>query len=147
MDPPEPSGAVAHHALVAELSDAAIDALLAVAGPEAQSLVMSVELRHLGGALAAPQGGATSRLDAAYLLFALAMAPTPEFVAAGTEATRAVVAALAPWASRQHFLNFADHTIDVETAFDAESWERLVRVRESVDPDRVWVAAHPVGAA
>lgn len=147
MDPPGPTAAVANHALMAELPDAAIDALLAVAGPDVQIPLMFAELRHLGGALAAPHDGALERLDAAYALFAVALAPTPELAAAGTAAVDAVVAALRAWASRRTFLNFAEHTIDVETAFDPESWARLARVRRSVDPTGVWTAAHPVGTA
>lgn len=147
MDPPGPTPSVANHALMAELPDAAIDALLAIAGPDVQIPLMFAELRHLGGALAEQHDGAVDRLDGPYALFAVALAPTPEIAAAGTAAVDAVIAALTPWTSPRTFLNFAEHTIDVATAFDPESWERLARVRQSVDPDRVWAAAHPVGTA
>lgn len=147
MDPPGPTPAVANHALMAELPDAAIDALLAVAGPDVQIPLMFAELRHLGGALSEQHDGALDRLDAPYALFAVAPAPTPELAAAGTAAVEAVIEALSPWASRRTFLNFAEHSIDVATAFDHESWKRLARVRQAVDPDRVWAAAHPVGTA
>jgi len=145
MDPPGPTAAVGRHALMAELPDAAIDALLAVAGPDVEIPLMFAELRQLGGALAARHDGALDRLDAAYALFAVAAAPTPELDAAGSAAAEAVVAALSPWASPRTFLNFAEHTIDVSTAFDAESWARLGRVRRSIDPTGIWTAAHPVG--
>ncbi|WP_211195867.1 FAD-binding protein [Agromyces sp. H66] len=147
MDPPGPTPAVGHHALMAELPDAAIDALLAVVGPGVQIPLMFAELRHLGGALAVPHDGALDRLDGAYALFTVAPAPTPEMAEAGTAAADAVVAALGPWASPRTFLNFADRTIDVATAFDAESWARLGQVRRSIDPSGVWTAAHPVGTA
>lgn len=146
MDPPGPTPAVGHHALMAELPDAAIEALLAVAGPGVQIPLMFAELRHLGGALAVRQDAALDRLDGAYALFTVAPAPTPEMEAAGTAAADAVIAALRPWASARTFLNFADRATDAATAFDAESWVRLGRVRRTVDPAGVWMAAHPIGA-
>lgn len=146
MDPPGPTPAVGHHALMTELPDAAIDALLDVAGPGVQIPLMFAELRHLGGALAEPQDAALDRLDGAYALFTVAPAPTPEMAAAGTAAADAVVAALRPWAASRSFLNFADRTVDVSTAFGPEAWERLGRVRQSIDPAGVWTAAHPIGA-
>src|SRR5690606_22879006 len=94
MDPPGPTPAVGHHALLAELPDAAIDALLAIAGPDVRIPLMFAELRHLGGALAVSQDAALERLDGAYALFTVAPAPTPEMAAAGTAAADAVVAAL-----------------------------------------------------
>jgi hypothetical protein len=66
MDPPQPTPALGEQALLAALPEAAIEALLEVAGPGAASPLLAVELRHLGGALArpAPDGGALASLDA-----------------------------------------------------------------------------------
>lgn len=144
MDPPGPVPAVGRHAILSELPDAAIEALLAVAGPGVDVPLMFAELRHLGGALAEPQDAALDRLDGAYALLALAPAPTPEVAAAGSAAAEAVVAVLRTWASRRSFLNFADHSVDVATAFDADAWARLRDLRRSVDPAGVWVSNHPV---
>ncbi|RXZ42409.1 FAD-binding oxidoreductase, partial [Agromyces binzhouensis] len=145
MDPPGPVPGVSDHAMLGELPDAAIDALLAAAGPGVEIPLMVAELRHLGGALARPGDGALARLDGAYALFALSPAPTPEMAAIGTTVTSEVVAALAPWANGTAFLNFAERGIDVSTAFDAAAWARLVAVRRAVDPDGVFAAAHPIG--
>ncbi|GAA2027857.1 FAD-binding oxidoreductase [Agromyces tropicus] len=144
MDPPGPVPAVSDHALLAELPDAAIDALVGVAGPGVEIPLMFAELRHLGGALARPADGALARLDGAYALFAASPAPTPEMAAAGTEATSAVAAALSPWSTGGAFLNFADREVAVASAFGADDWERLVEVRREVDPDGVFAAAHPI---
>ncbi|MGR0219542.1 FAD-binding oxidoreductase [Agromyces sp. ZXT2-6] len=145
MDPPGPVPSVGRHALVSELTDTAIEAFLAVAGRGVDIPLMFAELRHLGGALAVPQDGALDRLDAAYALFALAPAPTPEIAAAGAAAAESVTAALGRWSSPRTFLNFADHGIDVATAFDADAWARLREVRRTIDPTGVWVANHPIG--
>ena len=146
MDPPGPVPSVSDHVLLAELPDAAIEALLAVAGPGVETPLMFAELRQLGGALAVPQDAALDRLDAAFALFAIAPAPTPDLATAGTAATSAVAAAVRPWAAPGSYLNFAERPVDVEAAFDPDSWQRLVQLRRSIDPDGVWAAAHPVDA-
>ena len=145
MDPPGPVPGVSDHALIAELPDEAIEALVAVAGPDVDIPLMFAELRHLGGALARPHDGALDRLDAAYALYAIAVAATPEMAAAGSAATASVAAALRPWSSQRNFLNFADRTVDAATAFGPDTLARLREVRRAVDPDGVFVAAHPVG--
>ncbi|WP_400999365.1 FAD-binding oxidoreductase [Agromyces sp. GXQ0307] len=145
MDPPGPVPSVSDHAMLGDLPDAAIDALVAVAGAGVEIPLICAELRHLGGALARPGHGALARLDGAYALFALSPAPTPEMAAIGESVTSSVVAALAPWANGSLFLNFADRGVDVATGFDADAWARLVEVRRTVDSDGVFAAAHPIG--
>ena len=60
----------------------AIDALVAVSG--ADTPLLSVELRHLGGAVGrAPEGhGALAALEGDFALFAVGIAPHPATVAA-----------------------------------------------------------------
>jgi hypothetical protein len=60
MDPSQPTPAAGDGAFLADFPDAAIDALVAAAGPDAGTPPPSVEIRHLGGALArpVPEGGA-----------------------------------------------------------------------------------------
>ena len=50
-DPEEPMPALTEHRLLAELPPEAVDAFLAVAGPDSGSTLMIAEIRHLGGAL------------------------------------------------------------------------------------------------
>jgi hypothetical protein len=72
MDPSQPAPAAGDGAFLADFPAAAIDALVAVAGPEAGTPPASVEIRHLGGALArpVPGGGAQPSIDASYPLYA-----------------------------------------------------------------------------
>src|SRR6516165_6821706 len=60
MDPPQPVPIQGDGAFLADAPAAAIDAVVALAGPDADTPLASVEVRHLGGALArpAPGGGA-----------------------------------------------------------------------------------------
>jgi hypothetical protein len=79
MDPSQPVPAAGDGAFLADFPAAAIDALVAVAGPEAGTPPASVEIRHLGGALArpVPGGGAQPSIDASYLLYAAGPVRTP----------------------------------------------------------------------
>ena len=66
MDPEEPVPVAADGALLGDVPAAAIDTLVELAGPEVDSPLLMVDLRHLGGALgrATPGGGAQTKIDA-----------------------------------------------------------------------------------
>ena len=144
MDPPQPSPAVSEHALLGELDDAAVDALLGAAGPAADEAPMIVEVRQLGGALAEPQDGALPGLDAGFTVYAVAVTPGPEAMESGRRSTAAVVDAVRPWAVDTVFANFADRTRPAPELFDAEVCARLASVRDVYDPRRRMLAAHSV---
>ena len=61
-DPKQPMPGLSDHRLLADVDDATIAALVGAAGPGSGSPLVSVELRHLGGALP---------IDAAFSLFAV----------------------------------------------------------------------------
>ncbi len=149
MDPPEPAPAVGDHALLDALDAQAIATLLEIAGPGVDTPLMFAELRHLGGALAvpAPTGGAVDHLPGAYALLAVSPAPTPKMAEIGRAVTAGVVEAMRPWANRRSFLNFADRTVDVATAYGDDAWPRLQQVRATVDPNGVFVANHTMRQA
>lgn len=69
MDPEPPAPSQGDGAFLADAPAAAVDALVSLAGPDADTSLASVEIRHLGGALArpAPGGGALPSIDAKYL--------------------------------------------------------------------------------
>jgi hypothetical protein len=88
MEPEEPVATLADDGLVGALPAAAIDDLVAVAGPGSGSPLATVELRHAGGAL--------ETLEQAYFTHAAGF-PTDTASAAAIEAQLALVAAaLAP---------------------------------------------------
>ncbi|WP_337191922.1 FAD-binding oxidoreductase [Nocardioides flavescens] len=144
MDPPGPTPAVSAHAVLGELDDAAVEALLAEAGPGTTTSLMFAELRQLGGAVARPAagGGATSHLPGEYAMFCVAVAPVPEAAAAGLADARATVAAMTPWHAGRRVLTFTEEAVDTSTAFDAATWDRLRAVRADVDPAGVFQANH-----
>jgi FAD/FMN-containing dehydrogenase len=146
-DPEQPVPvAESAHAMIAELPDDAVDALIAVAGPGSGSALLFAELRQLGGALARvpDEHGALPTLDAAYAMFGVGIAATPEIGAVIAGHARALTETMAPWSTGSRYLNFSETKIDARSAFDAESYSRLQAVRAQVDPHGVLRANHEI---
>jgi FAD/FMN-containing dehydrogenase len=141
MDPPGPLPSTGTSLLLDALPDDALDALLAVAGPSAETPLPVVEVRHLGGALAdpAPGGGALSALPGEHLVFATGLL-TP----AAADATEAQLdrleRALAPWDSGRRYPAMCQRPVDPATAFRPAAWSRLRAVRAALDPDGLLIA-------
>jgi hypothetical protein len=148
MDPSEPIRAAGDGALLADFPAAAIDALVAVAGPDAQTPPDSVEVRHLGGALArpVPGGGAQPSIDASYLLFAAA-ALTPGLAGPARAHVQTVKDALAPWHASYDYYNFEDTPATASAVLPSASVRRLQQIKAAYDPDRVIISAHPAWPA
>ena len=110
MDPEQPVPVESDGMLLADAPAGAIDALVALAGPDADTPLLSVELRQLGGALAreAPGGGAQPKIDAKYVMFAGGIAPTRRWADAVRAHLRAVKDALAAWRAGHDYYNFAE---------------------------------------
>jgi FAD/FMN-containing dehydrogenase len=146
MDPEQPVPGEGDGMVLSDLNDAAIDALIKTAGSGSRSPLLSVELRHAGGALAlkAPGGGALSSIDGGFLMFAVGMAPTPELGAAVRAHVELVQNALAPWDAGRTFSNFATKRERGERLFGDVNYRRLQAVKAAVDPDDVFRSNHPV---
>src|SRR4051794_14666546 len=84
MDPPNPVPGRSTAMLLSELTEDAVDALVDVGGADREVPLVSIELRHLGGAAARPHAshGAGGTIDAEFGMFAVGMAMTPEMAAA-----------------------------------------------------------------
>lgn len=149
MDPEHPVPGQSTHALLHELPADAIDAMVAVAGPESLSPLLVVELRHLGGALArVPAGaGALGRLDAAYAMFALGSPMVPELAAAIPPHLARVRAAFDPWASTKVYLNFAEAATDTQVVYEDDTFAALQAVKATFDPTDLIHANHPIAPA
>jgi FAD/FMN-containing dehydrogenase len=146
MDPEHPVPGAGDGMVLADVNDAAIDALVQTAGADAHSPLLSVELRHAGGALAhrAPDGGAVSSIDGRFVMFAVGMAPTAEAAAAVKARVELVQNALAPWDAGHAFSNFATKRERGERLFGDLTYRRLQTVKAAVDPDDVFRSNHPV---
>jgi FAD/FMN-containing dehydrogenase len=143
-DPEGPTPAVVEHALLDELPAAAVDAVLATAGPGSGSELLAVELRHLGGALAtAPPGaGALGALDAAFSVHTVGLAADPRAAAAARERGRRVVGALAPHGSGRRYLNMVERPGPAAASFPPDAVARLRALRAAVDPAGLFQVGH-----
>ncbi len=146
MDPPEPVPYAGADFTLGEFPAAAIDDILSAAGPGSGSPLTSLELRHLGGALARPQSehGALATIDGAILGFAVGMFGDD----AGRSAVEAqldrVRAAAARYATARRYLNFVEADVDASAFFDPETLARLRSIKAAVDPDDIFRANHPI---
>ncbi len=142
MDPPKPVPGVGDGMFLDDFPAEAVDAVVATG----VAPLLSLEVRHLGGALAEPSAahGAVGSIDAGYAVYAVGMAMTPEMGAAVGEAVGRTKAALAPWESERTYLNFAEERVDPARLYAAETYRRLRRVRAAYDPGEMFLSNHPV---
>jgi FAD/FMN-containing dehydrogenase len=146
MDPEGATPVVSDSAMLDSFPDAAVDAFLAQAGPDAQSSLLLAELRQLGGALGRPHEGAgvLTHLEAEFVSFALAVAATPEMADQGHADAVQFTDALRPFANGRQYLNFAENPVEAKTAYRPEAWTQLKGVRSAVDPHGLFAANHPI---
>ncbi|MGY1624372.1 FAD-binding oxidoreductase [Geodermatophilus sp. SYSU D00965] len=141
MDPTDPMPTHDRGTALRELPAEAVDALLAVAGPDVDVPLVMVELRHLGGALARPAAvpNAVTGRDAAFSCWVLG--PMAGAVAEVVPAvTASVVDRLAPWSTGGSLLNFLG-TPASERLWTGADRARLAAVRHRVDPSGVFAPA------
>ncbi len=139
-DPEAPVPGIGGRSIViADLSDEAIDALVELCGAGSGSPLLTVDLRHLGGALAeAPEGaGVLGSLEGE---FAIAAVGVP-MVRVHPRRSRPIwTSSTTGWrrsSTGGTYLNFAEVPSDGSTAFGAETQAALRRIKAQVDPDRV----------
>jgi FAD/FMN-containing dehydrogenase len=146
MDPPEPVPGATDHTLLDDLPSSAIDALVDSAGPDSGSPLVSVELRHLGGALArqADGAGALASVDGAFSLFAVGMVADEEMGEAVTAALARVRQAHGDWETGALLANFCERPAEGGAFFPPEALSRLCEVKRAYDPDDLFRASHPI---
>ena len=146
FDPEQPIPSIGDGAFLTEFPAAAVDALVALAGPTADTPLQDIEIRHLGGALAraADGGGAQPKIDAGYVIFARGVAPTPDQGDAIRAHLRILKDSLAIWHAGYDYYNFVETPAEAEVVLPRVSFERLQRVKAAYDPDEAIISAHPV---
>jgi FAD/FMN-containing dehydrogenase len=144
MDPPHAVPGIGDGALLDTMPGEAIDALVAVSG--ADTPLLSVELRHLGGALArAGEGhGALATLEGDFALFAVGIAPHAAAVAAIKAQLEVVQDAVCEWDAGRRYLNFTETAVDTRRAYSGPAYRRLQAVKTLVDPDNLFRANHAI---
>ena len=116
------------------------------AAMDGTSPLLSVEVRHLGGALGRPDpnGGVLAHLDAPYAMYSLGIVMGPDAVARIDERLADVRAASEPWLSRRRYFNFAERDVDPVSFYAQGDYGRLTAIREEVDPHGLFQAKHTI---
>ena len=148
-DPVDPMPTREAHALLATLPEAAVDRLLALAGPGAECPQVMVELRQLGGAIAVPPRvpSAFCHRDAAFSLLAVGLA-VPPLLDAVTASGDALQEAVQEWARPGGLPNFAPGADEawMQRTYDPAALHRLRRVSDAYDPHGVLWGARALRA-
>jgi FAD/FMN-containing dehydrogenase len=146
MDPEDPVPFAMSGQLLDELPPAAIDNIVGAAGPDSGSMLLSLELRPLGGALTEPppRAGALASLDQAFLTLGVGMVMDPDMAPAINAHLDAACSALEPWDSGITYGNFVDVPTDTSTFYPSETFNRLQHVKARYDPDDLFRANHPI---
>jgi hypothetical protein len=146
-DPTDPLPALGHAQLLDRFSSDVADAYLALGGPEADTPLTSLEIRHLGGALrtADPDPGAAGPLDAEALIYGTAAATTADSAKGISAALGEVGERMAPFTgTRKSILTFAERP-PLGDSFTPEVAARLETITTAHDPDGLLVANHITG--
>jgi hypothetical protein len=148
MDPPQPAPAVGEGMLLGDFPADAIDALIAATGPGTESPLLSIEVRHLGGAAARPDAehGALAAIDAPHLMYAVGLAADAEMAQAVSQRVDQVQAALSPWEAGW-FFNFTEAPVSAGRIFTEDVYRRLCEVKSRYDPDNLIQANHEIPPA
>jgi hypothetical protein len=149
MDPVEPTPAYIDGALLMDADSTAIDALVEVAGSASGSQLLSVELRHLGAALAqaAPEHGALGSIEARFAAVTISLVPDSTQAASVDLQAEKVRTTLKPWMAERNFPNFAERASSPADIHSAETIRRLVRVKAQYDPRNLTHSPHPIPTA
>ena len=126
--------------------DDTIDVLISAAGPGADTALLAVDVRALGGAAGRPDpsGGAVDSVPGKYLSFGVGIPMTPEVGARLHGELTALRAALAPWADECGYMNFRERPTPAEQFFGAETLAELREVSQRWDQSQLLQPNHPV---
>jgi hypothetical protein len=141
MDPEQP---VPGHGDGMALEDVDAEAIDAIVSTTVGSPLLSVEIRHLEGAIGrgSAEHGAVASFDAPFLLFAVGITPTPEAVPSVVGTVADLRAALARLEASHTYLNFAETKREAKTLWSETSYHRLRRIKAAVDPQNLIRSNH-----
>jgi hypothetical protein len=135
---PDPSPGLSRTELLTTLDDSALGTLLE--NPIAP--LLSVQIRHLGGALARPSDSPHGPVTEPYALYLFGVPTDPARAEAITAKQRALAGAL-PASGRKPF-TFLNPDETVADAFSPEALARLLRIKREHDQGNVFRANFPI---
>jgi FAD/FMN-containing dehydrogenase len=137
-EPTDPGAGLSRAELLTDLTDVAVKALLA----EPISPLLSVQLRHLGGAFAQSSDSPHGPLTEPFALYLFGIPADPATAAAVTGRQRALAEAL-PVSGRKPF-TFLNPTETAADAFRPEALARLRAIKRHHDPHNTFRSNIPV---
>ncbi|MFE5670848.1 FAD-binding oxidoreductase [Agromyces sp. NPDC056523] len=156
MDPPGPTPGLGGGMMLGDLPAEGVRGFVDAVGPDADTALLSVEIRHLGGAfepaaavdLAAesglPEPGAIAGFEGRYLVYAVGIA-VPETAEAVVASLGRLLSRIEPWRATAEYLNFVERPTASEQVFgDDGRLARLRALKNAVDPTGVIRSNHPV---
>jgi FAD/FMN-containing dehydrogenase len=144
-EPVDPSPAVLAGTRLHTFDDAAIDALLELAGEAGRSPLMQVQVRHVGGALARERRpGAAGTATEPYVVTGMAMVPAPELAPLVSAALDQLFTVVEPWSSGTAPLTFLDRDDAIDRCYPPATIDRLRAVKAAVDPAGLFRSNRPV---
>ena len=144
MNPVDPIGAYTHVELLGELSPESIEKLVALAGAESESPLVSLEIRQLGGALARPPADLSpiGRRDSRFIMFGIGISPTLEVAQGVQEHLAHLAEEMRPYETGATYVNFlvlGDWNAErMRASYSPEDWERLVELKDRYDPNNLF---------
>ncbi|GAA0230729.1 FAD-binding oxidoreductase [Cryptosporangium japonicum] len=133
-EPTEPTAGISHAELLTTLDDHTVEALLS----EPIAPLLSVQVRHLGGAIAGPSDSPHGPLTEPYALYLFGPAARPGVAARATE----IVVDL-PISGRKPY-TFLGRTETAAHAFAPDALTRLRGIKQRRDPANVFRSNFPV---
>ncbi|WP_214106579.1 FAD-binding oxidoreductase [Acrocarpospora catenulata] len=145
-EPTDPMAALSHTELFERFDAEAAAQLLAAAGPGTIEPLVTLQVRHLGGALsrAAETDGACGHVAEPYLLFMLGVLPFPELAGPIKAKQQAIAGAVRPYVSGRQPFTLLNHGAPASDAFPAETVERLREIKRRRDPRGTFRSNHSV---
>jgi FAD/FMN-containing dehydrogenase len=146
QDPPAPVPGVSDGWLLESLDARGAAAIAEAARMDGTAPLISVEIRHLDGAVGTPDpnGGVLSHLEAPYAMFSVGVPMGPVTGASIEERIGELRASAEPWLSRSTYLNFTENDVDPTVFFPGGAYERLAAIRAEVDPDGLFRSRHTI---
>ena len=144
LDPEAPAAVYANSVLLDDLPETGIEALVAAAGPDSDSTLLFVEIRHLGGALSRPaqRPGVLDRMAGDFLVLGVGVDEGVGWPTVRDETNR-VMRALQPWDSGTSYLLMTDGRVDERRGWSESSARRLEAIRATADPDGLFIPPRP----
>lgn len=143
-DPSDPTPAHGDALLITEITPEMVEELIAVVAEPITAPLLSIELRHLGGAVSdASVDGAVTTLEGEGLVYMVGMVPSAEAFESVRAAADAVTARLRPFGSARQAKTFADRPARADALYGA-SVHRLREIRSTWDADGLLRGGHPL---